>query len=130
MQCIRRYDTTGSHTHIDGREVSVAFKNRIKQKERIELVSLIDMTSYPIIITANDAWDRKLSPLRQKCEMIQLKEIDYQTIKQLLFEILRKEKMFIKNDILTSIAIKAKGDIRAAINDLQAISEINDPAEL
>lgn len=95
-----------------------------------ELVSLIAMTSYPIIITANDAWNKKLAPLRKVCDMVQLKDVDYNTIKQLLFEILRKEGLFIKKDIITSIAIKAKGDIRAAINDLQAISKITDPSEL
>jgi len=37
------------------------------------------------------------------------------------FYILRKENHFIDNDILTSISIKARGDARAAINDLQTI---------
>ena len=95
-----------------------------------ELIALISSTSYPIIITANDAWNKKLSSLRQKCEMVPLKEIDYNTIQRLLFEILRKEGLFIKQDIIKSIAIKARGDIRAAINDVQAISKITDPAEL
>jgi replication factor C large subunit len=89
-----------------------------------ELISLIERTTYPIIITANDVWNRKLSSLRKKCEMIQLKEIDYNTIKSVMFDILRREGLFIDNKIITSIAIKAKGDIRAAINDLQTISKL------
>ncbi len=89
-----------------------------------ELISLIEETTYPVIITANDVWSKKLAPLRQKCELIQLKEIDYNTIKSVLFDILRKEGLFIDNKIVTSIAIKAKGDIRAAINDLQTISKL------
>jgi len=94
-----------------------------------QLVSLIESTKYPIIITANDVWGKKLSPLRKKAELIQLKEVDYKTIKDVLIFILRKEKNFVDNDILTNIAIKAKGDLRAAINDLQIIAGMDDPSE-
>ncbi|HJX50974.1 MAG TPA: replication factor C large subunit [Candidatus Nanoarchaeia archaeon] len=93
-----------------------------------ELISLIESTTYPVIITANDIWDRKLSPLRQKAELIQLKEVDYKTIKDVLFSVLRKENLFVNNNIITSIAIRAKGDIRAALNDLQSISRLIDPS--
>ena len=55
-----------------------------------ELLSLIDLRYYPVIITANDIWDRKLSPLRRKSELIKLKEISYKTIKEIMIEILRK----------------------------------------
>jgi len=95
-----------------------------------ELLYLIDLSNYPLIITANDIWDRKLSPLRKKSELVQLKEIDYKTIKNILTNILRKENKFIDNNILTNLAIKAKGDLRAAINDLQAISQIKDPSKI
>lgn len=88
----------------------------------LELLALIEKTKFPVIITANDIWDRKFSLLRKKSEMVQLKEVEYKTIKDILISILRKEGLFINNDILTSISIKAKGDIRAAINDLQTIA--------
>ena len=93
-----------------------------------ELLSLIESASYPIIITANDVWNRKLSSLRKKSELIQLKEIDYKTIKDIMLNILRKENLFMNLNILTSIAIRAKGDIRAAINDLHATSRMRDPS--
>jgi replication factor C large subunit len=93
-----------------------------------ELVSIISQTTYPVVITANDIWDKKLAPLRQKAELIQLKDIDYKVIKEVLFEILRKEKLFVNENIVTSIAIRAKGDIRAAINDLQSVSRLQDPS--
>lgn len=89
-----------------------------------ELIELIENASYPIIITANDIWSQKLSPLRQKCEIIELKEIDYHTIKEVLIWVLKKEGKFVDNNILTNIAINAKGDLRAAINDLQKISNL------
>ena len=93
-----------------------------------ELISLIDSSEYPVIITANDIWNKKLSPLRKKAELVQLKEISYSIIKDVMIHILRREKLFIDNEILTKIAINAKGDLRAAINDLQTISRTENPS--
>jgi len=87
-----------------------------------ELLFLINLTSYPIIITANDVWNKKFSTLRKKTELIRLREIDYRTIKDVLICILRKENKFVENDVLTKIAINANGDLRAAMNDIQVIS--------
>ncbi|MCK5624360.1 replication factor C large subunit [Candidatus Pacearchaeota archaeon] len=95
-----------------------------------QLISLIESTTYPIIITANDIWNKKFSALRKKTELIQLKEVDYKTIKDVMIFILRREKNFVDNDILTNIAIKAKGDLRAAVNDLQIIAGMDEPADI
>jgi replication factor C large subunit len=91
-----------------------------------EFIELIELSKYPIIITANDIWDKSLNPLRKQAELIQLKNIDYRIIKEVLADILRKEKSFIEDEILTRIAVKSKGDLRAAINDLQTISKLKD----
>jgi len=96
----------------------------------LELLALVESSSYPLIITANDIWDRKFTALRKKSELIQLKEIDYKTIKNVLISLLRKEKKFLDNDILTNISIKARGDLRAAINDLQIASGMKDPSQI
>jgi len=90
-----------------------------------ELLLLINSSSYPIIITANDIWNKKLSPLRKKSELVKLREIDYRTIKDVLIGILRQESKFLKNEVLTEIAINAKGDLRAAINDVQRESSVD-----
>ena len=95
-----------------------------------ELLSLIESSAHPVIITANDIWGKKFSGLRKKSELVQLKEVDYKTIKNVMIGILRKERKFIDNDILTNIAIKARGDLRAAINDLQTASGMEDPSQI
>src|SRR5271157_2256183 len=76
-----------------------------------ELIFLIENSQWPIILTANDIWDKRFSALRKTTELIQLKEIDYRTIKDVLIFILRKENKFIPNDVLTGIAVKSKGDL-------------------
>lgn len=95
-----------------------------------ELLSLIQNSVYPIIVTANDIWDKKFSSLRKVAELVHLKEVDYKTIKDVLICVLRKENKFVDSDVLTKISIKAKGDLRAAINDLQTISRVQNPSEI
>jgi replication factor C large subunit len=93
-----------------------------------ELLVLLEKTSYPIVVTANDIWQQKFNLLRMKAEMIQLKEVDYKAILGILKTICEKENVVVANDVLTSISIKARGDIRAAINDLQILSGMDQPA--
>ena len=95
-----------------------------------ELLTLIESTSYPIIITANDLWIKKLSPLRKKAELVQLKEISPSIIKNILIKILNTEGKFIENKILNNIAIQSKGDLRAAVNDLQALANSENISEI
>ena len=95
-----------------------------------ELMTLIQLTPYPVIITANDVWGKKLAPLRKQSEIIQLKGVNYNVIKAVLFDILRKEGLFIDNKIVTEIAVKAKGDLRAAINDIQSVSKTDNISEI
>jgi len=85
-----------------------------------ELIALIEKTKFPIIITANDVWQKKFSLLRRKTELVQLKDISYLTIVDILKDITKKENKEIKEDLLKGIATKARGDLRAAINDLQS----------
>lgn len=96
----------------------------------LELLALVESSAYPLIITANDVWNRKFTGLRRKSDLIQLKEIDYKTIKNIMISILRKEKKFLDIDVLTNIAVKARGDLRAAINDLQTASGMKEPSQI
>jgi replication factor C large subunit len=92
-----------------------------------ELLGLLEKSSYPIIITANDIWQQKFNLLRTKSELVQLRDVDYKIILNILKSICEKENCVVANDVLTSIAIKARGDIRAAINDLQILSKMDQP---
>lgn len=95
-----------------------------------ELISLIDNSKYPVLLTANDGWNKKLTPLRTKCETINLNEIDYKIIRSVLIDILKKENKFVELDSITKISVKAAGDLRAAVNDLQTIANIQNTSEI
>ncbi|MGC9309700.1 MAG: replication factor C large subunit [Candidatus Nanoarchaeia archaeon] len=88
-----------------------------------ELIRLIDETAFPIIITANDIWDKKFNQLRRKAEVVELKELKYNDILAILKDIAIQESVQLKEDDLKQIAINSRGDARAAIHDLQNLAE-------
>ena len=87
-----------------------------------ELVKLIEQTSYPIIMTCNDVWQSKLSPVRKKSKLAELKTLPIGTIVSILHRISEAEDLQLAPTYLKQIAIKSQGDARAAINDLQSYS--------
>ncbi len=98
-----------------------------------ELIALIEKTQFPIIITANDIWQQKFSLLRQKCQLINLKELKDSIIFEILKDVVIKENRTLKQETLLTIAKKSRGDVRSALNDLQAaliVGEENFVSEL
>jgi replication factor C large subunit len=87
----------------------------------LELVRIIDLSCFPIVMTANHIWDKKFSDLRRLGELIEFKELNSNVVFSLLKEITRKENLNFNDDLLKNIAIKSRGDVRAALNDLQTI---------
>ncbi|ADB57833.1 replication factor C large subunit [Archaeoglobus profundus] len=76
----------------------------------------------PIILTANDPY--KLSKeLRDLCEFVQFKRLRTDQIVKVLERICASEGIKADRNALRLIAQNAGGDLRAAINDLQAIAE-------
>jgi replication factor C large subunit len=86
------------------------------------LASLIAKSSFPIIMTANDPWQKKLSGLRKKSKTLEFAALSYLEISKVLKRIAEKENISVSEDILKGIANRAGGDIRSAINDFQLIA--------
>ncbi|HIH20907.1 TPA: replication factor C large subunit [Candidatus Micrarchaeota archaeon] len=86
------------------------------------LLKLLDGASQPVVLCANDVWEPKLAPLREACTRVELKRINKTTVKAVLGRIAKEEQMGeeITPDTIASIADFCKGDLRAAIIDLQA----------
>ena len=68
-----------------------------------ELIRLIEKTKFPIILTANDPWSSKLSPLRRKVDMVELKPLGRQTIVEVMNDILKKENLFVNDNVMESL---------------------------
>jgi replication factor C large subunit len=90
-----------------------------------ELLGLLAKSSFPIIITANDIWDKKFSMLRKKAEVVALKEVDSKNILKIMMDVCEKENVVVSGEVLKGIAIRSRGDIRAAINDLEVLSSMD-----
>jgi len=91
-------------------------KGGIKEIER-----LIDDSNYPIIIVSSKPYDHKMSGVRRKTEMIEFKKPDYISVSKILQRISNEENLKIGYEGIRQIALNAKGDARAAINDLFTI---------
>ncbi len=83
---------------------------------------VIKETNFPIVITANDAYNRKLRTLRKKCSLVKMPKVNIRSGGKRLREIAELEKIEYKDGILKEIARRTDGDMRAAINDLQMLS--------
>jgi len=89
-----------------------------------ELIALIEKTKFPIIITCNDVWQTKFNLLRSRCEMVGVKEVSYSITLEIIKGVCKKENKFITEDLIKEIAAKSRGDLRAALNDLQSVMNI------
>ncbi len=87
-----------------------------------ELIRIIEKTSHPLILTGNDIWQTKFSELRPKCKIVEMKSLKIEDIAKYIKKILEKESIIENEHFLKQIAIKSQGDMRAALNDLQAYS--------
>jgi len=83
---------------------------------------LIQSSAYPIILTANDPYNKKLSTLRKSSEMIEFNRLTYPTIANHLKEICQKENIQYEEKALNTLARIADGDLRGALIDLQLLA--------
>ncbi len=85
--------------------------------------SIIETTCFPVILTINDPFEKKHSQIKKKCllaEFSGLSSIETQTILKSICEF---EHIEFDESALKSLALRSGGDVRAAINDLQILSQ-------
>ncbi len=87
-----------------------------------EILKLMNEALYPIVFTANDPWEKSIATIRENCVLIEFGRIPYWDILKVLKNICEKEGIKHDDEVLKYIAKTANGDLRAAINDLQAIA--------
>ncbi|MFA5077627.1 MAG: replication factor C large subunit [Candidatus Micrarchaeia archaeon] len=84
------------------------------------IASLLKSAQVPVMLTAADVWDRKLSGIKAECQLLELRRISKSSVKKALKSIVEAEKLEVPESFLDSIAENCNGDLRSAINDLQA----------
>lgn len=87
-----------------------------------ELNRIVDETKFPIIMTANDAYDSNIRSLKNKSEVIEIGNVHTNSINAHLKQILEEEGIDYDEGAVKRIARQANGQMRSAINDLEAVS--------
>jgi replication factor C large subunit len=89
------------------------------------MTDLVKSANQPIVLIANDYYDMSRG-LRNACREIEFRDVSARSILPALRDICRREGVQYDDDALERIAERNSGDLRGAINDLQAVAEGRD----
>ncbi|VVB74572.1 Replication factor C large subunit [uncultured archaeon] len=84
--------------------------------------SIIKEANNPVILTANDAYDKKLVSLRTTTEMLEFKKINYLSIAKHLRGVAAKENIEFDEEAVKELAKNCGGDMRSALLDIQSLA--------
>ena len=77
---------------------------------------------HPIVLTANDPYSKRLQSIKPKCKVINIRKVHTSSIAAALKRICRAEGIDCPDDVLKELAKRSHGDLRSAINDLEAVA--------
>ena len=86
-------------------------------------------SKHPMILIANDFYSKRLQSIKPKCTVIKMPKVRSPSIRKALKEIAKKEDIKANPKALDLISKKSNGDMRSAINTLQALSDKNEVLE-
>ncbi|WP_226041731.1 replication factor C large subunit [Natrinema sp. DC36] len=87
-----------------------------------EVTRVVKNANQPIVLVANEFYDMSQS-LRNACETIEFRDVSKRSIVPVLRDICRREGVEFEEEALEKIAESTSGDLRSAVNDLQAVAE-------
>ncbi len=86
------------------------------------ILAAIKQSPVPIVLTANNIDDERFDDLRKACVVVQLVEIHPRLLLALINHILAQEGRSVPEGVRKRVARESYGDIRSAVNDIQAIA--------
>ena len=86
------------------------------------IVRLVEETQVPVILTANDPWDPKISPIRNATTMVEYKRLGLRDALPYLKKICQEEGIEVDEQALRLIIDRNQGDMRSIMNDLQMLT--------
>jgi replication factor C large subunit len=87
-----------------------------------EIVKAVSTSTFPFILTAGNPYSRKLLALRGCCELLAVKPVSAFDIERLLLQMCKRTGLDVSRRLVKQIAVAAKGDLRAAMLDLTALT--------
>ncbi|MCD6461166.1 MAG: replication factor C large subunit, partial [Thermoplasmata archaeon] len=93
---------------------------------RRALLRVLEETVQPMIIIVNDLYaltrDQVGKEIKSLCVPVVFKRVHYRTMATRLMEVAEREGIRLDRDAAEEIARKARGDMRGALNDLEALA--------
>ena len=86
------------------------------------ITGVVREATQPVILIANEFYDMSRT-LRSACQDIEFRDVSKRSILPVLRDICRREGTEYDDDAREALAEKNSGDLRSAINDLQALAE-------
>ena len=90
--------------------------------------ALVKEASQPMILIANEYYEMT-NGVRNACQDIEFRSVSKRSIVPVLRDVCRKEGIEFETEALEAIAEMNSGDLRGAVNDLQALAEGRDRIE-
>jgi replication factor C large subunit len=87
------------------------------------ITDVIKSAQCPIVLTANSAYDPRFSNLRSHCQLIEFKKPPAGEVAKYLKRMCEIEGIDADENALKFIAQRSTGDVRSAVNDLQALGQ-------
>lgn len=87
------------------------------------ITQVVKTALVPIVLIANNAYDPRLSSLRYYCQLIEFKKPPAGEVMKHLNRICKHEEIAADEAALKFIAQRSEGDVRSAVNDLQALAQ-------
>ena len=87
------------------------------------ITDIVKTAQCPIVLIANSAYDPRFSTLRNYCLLVEFKKPPAGEVAKHLKKICEKEEIEADENALKFIAQRSGGDVRSAVNDLQALGQ-------
>lgn len=88
------------------------------------IVQMIQATAQPVILIVNDYYGLtgRSAAFRRLCKTVKFQPISVATMKNVLQDVSDKEGVEVRGEVLDFIASRSQGDLRSALNDLEALA--------
>jgi replication factor C large subunit len=87
------------------------------------ITEIVKTARCPVVLIANSAYDPRFTNLRNYCLLVEFKKPPAGEVAKHLRRIGESEGIQIDEDALKFIAQRSEGDVRSAVNDLQALAQ-------
>jgi replication factor C large subunit len=86
------------------------------------LSDVVDEAAQPVVLIVNDEYEMP-DGIRRSVDTIEFRDVSKRSIVPVLRDLCRREDVEYEDDALEALATKNSGDLRSAVNDLQALAE-------